>query len=193
METRYLASLVGIMHVACLWWATLSQQKDPENTSAPDIVWAPCALGTAFFLVALSVLVPVVREVVGSLWLFLFLLELAHCSEVSYHSDVLPVAELMFLTACMSLVVDAKIEATSGSSNWDANHFSTHAFLHAATQCIDMGLGNIQHNHSRDTDVRRALHVSKITQLVRHWDICWSDHCHYFGLDYNSLDYSKLS
>jgi hypothetical protein len=80
METHYLAALAGTLHIAFLWMVTTKAL----NTTLIQwyIWWIPCAIGTIFYLAVITFLGLVLIRATAPIWLLLFLLELAHCSEV---------------------------------------------------------------------------------------------------------------
>lgn len=83
METRYFGALVGMLHIVCLWALTRPMATALNDTRVPRyIVWIPFAMGPIFFLTAIILLGFVVHGAIAPIWLLLFLLELAHCSEV---------------------------------------------------------------------------------------------------------------
>jgi hypothetical protein len=83
METHYLAALAGTLHIVFLWMVTRSIATALDDTLIQRYIWwIPCAIGTIFFLAVITFLGLVLIGAVAPIWLLLFLLELAHCSEV---------------------------------------------------------------------------------------------------------------
>jgi hypothetical protein len=83
MKTHYLAALAGTLHIASLWMVTRSFTKALNTTLIQWYIWwIPCAIGTIFFLAVITFLGLVLARTTAPIWLLLFLLELAHCSEV---------------------------------------------------------------------------------------------------------------